>query len=971
MKKVTLMLMAALLAVVSFAGTPVRKTMPTGAPRQMSAERHFVPQRKATPASLPMAQKAATKMRKAVRQTAPRRVSNIDELTGKRMLYSFYYTLDDDNQLTLAEPSMGATPVTITKGSGTTLEIEGFTSDATEKIVASVDLEEGTISIADGQTLLTDEEYGAIILCNVQEEGAPITGTINDDGTVDFDQLWCALIEAGQYEGYEWTDFYYYSGLVPVNGTMKWEDEDGACEADLYIYQNEEDLKSVEVFNFGGWETMIVVTLKEDQTFVIDNQLVWDGGSTYGQFYTYGFDEEGENPVALTGKGTDTVLTFDCNWTAYASTGYWYGLQSPATITLTDGSTLTYPNIPDVAATPADPEIVEVGPYDAEDGYGSVFMSIPTTDADGNDLKEDKLFYTLYADIAGEISQITFTPDICEKLTENLTEIPYTFTDDWDFQTREGYKVVFLNYDFSNYDRIGVQSIYYGGEECHKTEIQWYEIEKPSDEPIFDFNSMDVATSGANSTAGDITAELTLTAANVTLTISPKDESVTTENRFWSTGNGPQLRVYSGTLTFTVPEDYAITEIVFNAGRWNNDNTADSGEFSDYDSDSKEVIWTGNAQEVVANIAGNTQINSITLTVDEGGETPPDIDTDPIVPPADLVTSTYMFKSMCFEDDEDDDDDELVTANLVEYEDQVLVGFDNDDVYIQGLCDYIRDSWIKGTKNADGKYEIPVSQYMGSYDYYGLFTIDFYFTAIDDNDDLVPAVLTIDPETGVISSDQVMAINLDPSTLDYYMLFNGLHLAELQEIAAAPADPAIVDFAVDDSDEEEVYVMIALDIPAKSVNGDDLIMGKLAYQFFIEKDGEVQPLVFAADLYDNLDADETEIPYLFDDDWDFYRGGTLVYLNQPQEEIMSWTKIGVKSINYAGGETNESNIVWFDLNAYWEGGDYDGIAGATTTGDVRYFDLTGRTATANQKGILVKQVRQQDGTVTTSKVLRK
>ena len=326
---------------------------------------------------------------------------------------------------------------------------------------------------------------------------------------------------------------------------------------------------------------------------------------------------------------------------------------------------------------------------------------------------------------------------------------------------------------------------------------------------------------------------------------------------------------------------------------------------------------------------------------------------------------------MCFEDDEDDDDDELVTANLVEYEDQVLVGFDNDDVYIQGLCDYIRDSWIKGTKNADGKYEIPVSQYMGSYDYYGLFTIDFYFTAIDDNDDLVPAVLTIDPETGVISSDQVMAINLDPSTLDYYMLFNGLHLAELQEIAAAPADPAIVDFAVDDSDEEEVYVMIALDIPAKSVNGDDLIMGKLAYQFFIEKDGEVQPLVFAADLYDNLDADETEIPYLFDDDWDFYRGGTLVYLNQPLDEIKSWTKIGVKSINYAGGETNESNIVWFDLNAYWEGGDYDGIAGATTTGDVRYFDLTGRTATANQKGILVKQVRQQDGTVTTSKVLRK
>lgn len=971
MKKFTLMLIAVLMAAVSFAGTPVRKQVSITAPRTMTAKRHFVPQRKATPVSMPTTRKAASKMKKAVRQAAPRKVvSSIDDLTGKRMLYSMYCVFDDNDELKLAEPEMGGTPVTITKGSGTTLEIEGFTSDATEKIVASVDFEEGTISIADGQTLLTDEEYGAIILCNCEEEGAPITGSINEDGTIDFDQLWAPIISEGEYQGYPSTDFYYYSGIVDINGTMKWSDEDGAYEEDLFIYVDEEDPKSVNVFNFAGEETMVVVTLKEDHTFFIDNQLIWDGGDTYGKFYTYGITDDGENVIDLTGKGTDTVLTFDCYWSIYApSSGYWWGLLSPATITLTDGSTFTYPNIPDVAAMPADPAVVQVNAYDAEEGYGSVFMSIPAVDVDGNELKEDKLFYTLYADVAGEVSQITFTPEICEKLTEALTEVPYSFTDNWDFQYRDPYKVIFLNYDFSDYDRIGVQSIYYGGGECNKTEIQWFENEQPdpNGDFTFDFNSMDVPTSMNGANDGDITEELTLTEGSVTLAISPKAEGSSTENRFWASNKGPQLRVYSGTLTFTVPEEYSITQMVFNAGKWNEGNNASNGEFGEYADN--EVTWTGDAQEVIVYVAGNSQINSITVTVGEGGETPPDIDTDPIVPPAGLVTSTYMFKSMYFQEDEEDDE-ELVTANLVEYEDQVLVGFDNNDVYIQGLCDYVRDGWVKGTKNADGKYEIPAGQYMGSYDYAGMYTIDFFFTAVDDNDNLIPAVLTIDPETGVISSDQVMAINLDTEALDYYMLFNGMHLAELQEIAAVPADPTIVDFILDDEDEDEIYVMIELNIPAKSVSGDDLIMAKMAYQFFIEKDGEVQPLVFPASLYDYLDADATEIPYSFEDDWDFYRGGAVVYLNQPLDEIKTWKKIGVKSINYAGGETNESNIAWLDLTAYW-GEDYDGIARTTTAGDVRYFDLTGRATTANQKGILVKQVRHQDGSVTTTKVLRK
>ena len=78
----------------------------------------------------------------------------------------------------------------------------------------------------------------------------------------------------------------------------------------------------------------------------------------------------------------------------------------------------------------------------------------------------------------------------------------------------------------------------------------------------FNFNAMDVATSNSGND-GDITEDFVVTEDNVTLTISPKTTNQT-ENRFWNTADGPQLRIYSGTLTLAVPEGYAITQIVLN-----------------------------------------------------------------------------------------------------------------------------------------------------------------------------------------------------------------------------------------------------------------------------------------------------------------------------------------------------------------------------------------------------------------------
>ncbi|MBQ9294521.1 MAG: hypothetical protein IJ219_06295, partial [Bacteroidaceae bacterium] len=64
--------------------------------------------------------------------------------------------------------------------------------------------------------------------------------------------------------------------------------------------------------------------------------------------------------------------------------------------------------------------------------------------------------------------------------------------------------------------------------------------------------------------------------------------------------------------TFTAPEGYVITSLVFNSAKWNEGNTADGGEFDG-------TTWTGEAKTVVVTIAGNSQINSIDVILEREG----------------------------------------------------------------------------------------------------------------------------------------------------------------------------------------------------------------------------------------------------------------------------------------------------------------------------------------------------------------
>ena len=113
-------------------------------------------------------------------------------------------------------------------------------------------------------------------------------------------------------------------------------------------------------------------------------------------------------------------------------------------------------------------------------------------------------------------------------------------------------------------------------------------------------------TSSSTSHDGDITKTMTCTTNGISVAVSAKTPGSSTDNRIWS--SSPRLRMYSGTLTIQAPADKKIASIDIINGKWNNNNKADVGT-------NNKGSWTGDANKVVYTIAGNTQINSIKVTL--------------------------------------------------------------------------------------------------------------------------------------------------------------------------------------------------------------------------------------------------------------------------------------------------------------------------------------------------------------------
>ncbi len=468
MKKFTLLAIAALLSVVAFAQKSGKQAC------QMAPQTSRMALQNASRAQRVPAWMASqtTVQQVASRRALRRAFTSADDLVGKMMMLNTLQTYSQEEGLQLASPSAEGYSVEIVKQDDGTLAIANFVNGSDELITIDVDFANGTFTIPAGQVAYNHSQAGECILANMQSDG-DLTGTIYDEALV-INEIYAVVVAEGQYKDYMLTD-YLSSVITPSNGTMAWTDSDGEeQEIDVYMLQDE-DTHTVSVYNFADWGTAIDIQLKDEQTFVIEPQLVTS--SSNGDYYTCSAIA-GTNYIGgdqILGTGTETTLTSSSNFTAVNDQNSWFGNYGAFTITAS-GFEFVYPVIEDVAAVPANPEVVTLSEYNAEKGYGACVLNIPVVDVDGNALKESKLYYQLYSDISGTVAPITFTPELYENVEEAMTEVPFTFVDDYDFDVSNGYKRVFLNYDYSDYTRIGVKSIYKGGNTVNETEIQWLDI---------------------------------------------------------------------------------------------------------------------------------------------------------------------------------------------------------------------------------------------------------------------------------------------------------------------------------------------------------------------------------------------------------------------------------------------------------------------------------------------------------------
>ena len=529
----------------------------------------------------------------------------------------------------------------------------------------------------------------------------------------------------------------------------------------------------------------------------------------------------------------------------------------------------------DKAVKPATPNISQI--YDASDGP-VVLFTIPMLDVDGNPMAASKLSFQFLSDVEQEISPVVFSAADYAGLTEDMSTFPYGFTNNAEIFPTYAY---LKQADYHKWNKIGLQTTYTGGGEENKSDVFWLDI-KPYEKALFDFNAMDVACSSNDSNAGDITEERTFTANNVTLAVSPKAEGASSENRFWSTAKGPQLRVYSGTLTFTAPVGKVISKMVFNNAKWNAGNSADTGAF-------EGNVWTGEASTVVVTIAGNTQLNSIEVY-------PTDYVPTAVTAPEGLTTDTYVFKANSLKPYYD-------PAELTLW---LNVGFDGDDAYIQGLASDANDNadelWVKATKNKAGQYVIPANQFMGTVSFW-MSNNDYFFTAVDADGNMVDAVFDFDADKQQFATDQTLILNAMLTEVYAYETFTNVVLTKFNEVAATPATPTInnIDFG-------EWSHSINCTIPTVGTNDETLNPNKQFYTVWIEKDGQQEPYTFTADLYWAFDEDATEVPWSVN--YSSWSGSHDIYFQDDATVFDTWSKVGIQSIYYGGDECKKTDIVW-------------------------------------------------------------
>jgi len=339
MKKILLSMMAAMFAVASSAQTAEMRQPAVKQYVSMANALNATPEKTPTLRPLVKGLQAVASPYKLGKKRALRRAEGefgVEDLAGDWVQAQMMYGVNEEDYTLVPEtPFRMSTDVTIEPGANNEITIYGLLSSE-YGITGTVDLENFTITIPANQVIGTSS-YGDITMTNATGEG-DFVATIYADG-IAFEDYWFGSVP---YNGSQarLTEIYQSILFIP-NAVMQYTDDEGnEVAANLATIMDEES-GVVSVFNFGGFGVCVDINLLSDKTFSINSEQVVLSYSTYGDYSPYGIS--GNYLVDFVGKGTETTLTSDVNWTLYSTNSYWFGEQGPFTIELIDGSEFIYP----------------------------------------------------------------------------------------------------------------------------------------------------------------------------------------------------------------------------------------------------------------------------------------------------------------------------------------------------------------------------------------------------------------------------------------------------------------------------------------------------------------------------------------------------------------------------------------------------------------------------------------------------
>lgn len=282
--------------------------------------------------------------------------------------------------------------------------------------------------------------------------------------------------------------------------------------------------------------------------------------------------------------------------------------------------------------------------------------------------------------------------------------------------------------------------------------------------------------------------------------------------------------------------------------------------------------------------------------------------------PAGLVTEEYFFSYVDYQGE---------TVNTF-----VNVGFDGNDVYIQGISGYVPEAWVKGALNGT-TITFPGNQFLGIFNGYMMYLQeeDVVF-----NFDANASKMTATDAFSVFTGSWLEADSYEDAVI-----------CKVIEMAGIPATPKITEIY------QSTYgPIVYFNVPIVDVDGNPMISSKLSFQFFSEVNHVANPVTFDPEDYIELTEAMTVIPYGFSENYDFYPDH--IYLNM---DFSSWNKIGIQSTYTGEGEENKSEIFWFTLKEYeYALGDvnHDGLVNITdVTLTVNYI------LTESTEGFFVEQ----------------